>query len=245
MNIYRADLHIHTVLSPCGDLEMSPVNIIARAKKLELDIIGITDHNSTRHCALIKKLGAENGIFVLTGAEVTTKEEVHCLTFFDKTESLEKFQDYLFTHLPAVKNEPSIFGYQVVVDEQENILEEIDSLLITGIDQTIEQVRTIVRKLNGLFIPAHVDRPNHGVISQLGFMPADLNPDAIEIFHKSTKEVFLSMHPEFKEYVLIRNSDAHCIEQIGQKYSSFQLDHLSFGEISMAFRKQRGREVFF
>jgi PHP family Zn ribbon phosphoesterase len=243
MNIYRADLHIHTVLSPCGDLEMSPVNVVARAKELRLDIIGITDHNTTRHCALTKKLGAENGIFVLTGAEVTTKEEVHCLTFFDKTESLEKFQEYLTAHLPFIKNEPSIFGYQVVVDEQENILEEIDSLLIASIDQSIEQVRAKVKELEGLFIPAHVDRPSYGILGQLGFMPGDLNPDAIEIFHKSSREVFLSMHPEFNKYVLIRNSDAHYIEQIGQAYSSFLLDHVSFGEISMAFRKEQGREV--
>jgi len=243
MNIYRADLHIHTVLSPCGDLEMSPGNIIAKAKELKLDIIGITDHNTTRHCALTSKLGAANGIFVLMGAEVTTKEEVHCLTFFDNTESLEEFQEYLSAHLPFVKNNPSIFGYQVVVDEQENIIDEINPLLIVGLDQSIGQVKAKVHELHGLFIPAHVDRQRHGVISQLGFMPDDLCPDAVEIYGKGSKDVFLSMHPEFNNYVLVRNSDAHFPEHIGQRYSSFLLDHPSFNEIKKAFRREQGREV--
>lgn len=243
MQSYRADLHIHTVLSPCGDLEMSPRNIIAKAKELKLDIIGITDHNTTRHCDLTRRLGESNGIFVMMGAEVTTREEVHCLTFFEKTESLDEFQEYLSEHLPFVQNKPSIFGYQVVVDEDENIIDEIDSLLIVGINQSIEKVRAKVRELNGLFIPAHVDRERHGVLSQLGFMPRDLKPDAIEFYRANTREVFLNTHPEFSKYVLIRNSDAHLPEYIGSRYSTFTLDYPSFNEISMAFRNEQGRKV--
>lgn len=243
MKTYRADLHIHTVLSPCGDLEMSPRNIIARARELKLDIIGITDHNTTRHCALTQKLGESNGIFVLMGAEVTTREEVHCLTFFENTESLAEFQKYLSEHLPFVRNNPSIFGYQVVIDENENIIDEIDSLLIVGLDQSIDQVRAKVQDLNGLFIPAHVDRPRHGVLSQLGFMPDNLSPNAVEIYRSNTREMFLSTHPEFSNYVLIRNSDAHQPEQIGTRHSTFMLDHPSFNEISMAFKNEQGRKV--
>ena len=243
MRSYRADLHIHTVLSPCGDLEMSPRNIIAKAKELKLDIIGITDHNTTRHCDLTRKLGEKNGIFVMMGAEVTTREEVHCLTFFENTESLVEFQEYLSENLPFVQNKPFVFGYQVVVDNEENIIDEIDSLLIVGLDQSIEQVRKKVRELKGLFIPAHVDRPRHGILSQLGFMPDDLCPDAIELYHASTREMLLSTHPEFSKYVLIRNSDAHLPDYIGSRYSTFTLDHPSFREIAMAFRNEQGRKV--
>lgn len=81
MNQYKADLHIHTLLSPCGDLEMSPRNIISAAKQRGLHIIGITDHNSTFQAPLVKELGQEAGLFVLCGAEVTTREEIHCLAF--------------------------------------------------------------------------------------------------------------------------------------------------------------------
>jgi PHP family Zn ribbon phosphoesterase len=243
MKIFRADLHIHTVLSPCGDLEMSPQHIIDAALKKKIDIIGITDHNTTRHCELMRKLGSENSIFVLSGAEVTTKEEVHCLTFFDKTESLKEFQKYLDLHLPFVKNDPNNFGYQVIVDEQENILEEVESLLIVALDQSIEQVREKVNELGGIFIPAHVNKPSNGILSQLGLLPDNLKPDAIEIWGKLNKESFLKNYPEFSPYALIVSSDAHHPEHIGDRITQMQMNHISFEEIAMALRGKEGREV--
>jgi len=243
MKTFRADLHIHTVLSPCGDLEMSPLHIIEAVLNKKIDIIGITDHNTTRHCDLMQKLGSENGIFVLSGAEVTTKEEVHCLTFFDKTESLKEFQKYLDLHLPYVKNDPNNFGYQVIVDEQENILEEVESLLIVALDQSIEQVREKVNELGGIFIPAHVNKPSNGILSQLGLLPENLNPDAIEIWCKMNKESFLKKYPEFSSYAIITSSDAHHPNQIGDRTTQMQLDHISFDEIAMALKGKDGREV--
>jgi PHP family Zn ribbon phosphoesterase len=243
MDLYKADLHIHTVLSPCGSLDMSPGKIIAAASDQKIDIIGITDHNSTKHCNLVKQLGERKGIYVLMGAEVTTREEIHCLVFFENVDLLDEFQQYLYDYLPFVKNDPDYFGYQVVVDEDEQILEEISSLLIVGIDQSIDEVQNKVRQLNGIFIPAHIDRPRNSVFSQLGFMPDNIIPDAIEINGPSKKEDFLIKYPEYKKYSLIKNSDAHSLSQIGQRYSGFRLNHISFREIGLALNNELGREV--
>lgn len=243
MNLYRADMHIHTVLSPCGDLEMSPANIIATAKKRNLDIIGITDHNSTYHCALMQKLGAENGIFIMNGVEITTQEEVHCLAFFEFPDALNEFQNYINHYLPFIQNNPTLFGYQVVLDENEDIIENIESLLIVGLDQSIEEVRGKVRELDGLFIPAHVNRPKFGILSQLGFMPEDLSPDGIEIFGFGNSVEFRVKYPEFNKYQLIISSDAHHPDQIGIGYSTLEIEQLSFKEIAMAIRGANGRKV--
>ena len=70
---FRADMHIHSVLSPCGDIEMSPSAIVAKAKEKGLDIIGLTDHNSTLNADVTRRLGEKAGLHVLMGAEVTTK----------------------------------------------------------------------------------------------------------------------------------------------------------------------------
>ena len=43
--LIRADLHIHTVLSPCAEVEMIPPLIVERALAEHLDLIAITDHN--------------------------------------------------------------------------------------------------------------------------------------------------------------------------------------------------------
>ncbi|HEX3007512.1 MAG TPA: PHP domain-containing protein [Bacteroidales bacterium] len=241
MNYYRADLHIHSVLSPCGDLEMSPVNIIKKAVEQKLDIIGITDHNSTLHGPLIRKLGQRNNIYVLTGAEVTTREEVHCLTFFDNDDQLGEFQEYLETNLPFIKNKPSLFGHQVMVDESDSILKEILPLLIAGINQTLAEVELEVHGLGGLFIPAHVDKKVNSILENLGFFPKDLDVDAIEV--QGNIEDFLMRHPELLKYTLLRNSDAHQINFIGNKFNIFKIEQINFDEIRMALHQQAERRI--
>jgi 3',5'-nucleoside bisphosphate phosphatase len=243
MNKYRADLHIHTVLSPCGSLDMSPVKIIEKAHKKGLDIIGITDHNSTRHCKLISKLAEPSGIFVLMGAEVTTREEVHCLSFFENDDQLSDFQNYLELHLPPVPNNTEKFGYQVVVDENEQILEEIEFLLISALDQSIEQVEQKVHSLGGIFIPAHIDRPSYSIISQLGFIPSDLLIDGIEISANCKVESIFPFLGKRKDLALLRNSDAHYEDQIGKVFTTFEMEHRSFAEIRLALHGFQGRKV--
>ncbi len=244
MNRYRADLHVHTVLSPCGDLDMSPVNIVDIAARKGIDILGITDHNSTKHGALIKKMAEQEGIFVLCGAEVTTKEEIHCLAFFEKNETLELFQEYLDKHLADVKNKPEIFGYQIVVDEAEQIVEEVDRLLISALNQTIDEVEAKVHSLGGLFIPAHIDRPAYSLFSQLGFMPPGLKVDALEVSKQSSPEKLVQQYPDLADYPFIQSSDAHFPEQLGTRMCAFQMHTRSFAEIGKALKGEEGRKVW-
>ncbi|MEI6060427.1 MAG: PHP domain-containing protein [Bacteroidota bacterium] len=243
MNKYRADLHIHTVLSPCGDLEMSPVKIVKRAREKGLDIIGITDHNTTRHCQLISKLAEPAGIFVLMGAEVTTREEVHCLTFFENDDLLAEFQVYLEKHLPHTMNNIEKFGYQLVVDEEEQIIDEIEFLLLSALDQSIEQVEKKVHSLGGIFIPAHIDRPSYSIISQLGFIPADLMIDGIEISANCKVQSLIPFLGTESERTILRDSDAHYEENIGNAFSTFEMEHRTFNEVKLALHGAQGRKV--
>jgi PHP family Zn ribbon phosphoesterase len=242
MPVFSADLHIHTVLSPCGDLDMSPVNIVKRAKELQLDIIGITDHNSTRHCPLIQQLAAKEGIFVLCGAEVTTLEEAHCLCFMPDLERLDKLQSYFDLYLMDFMNDVNKFGYQVQVDEEETIVYEEPKLLIQSINRNINQVEEFTHSLGGLFIPAHINRPAFSLISQLGFIPDDLNYDALEIY-RMTDENFCNTYNYRKDTTLIRNSDAHQLNRIGAERNFFNIEELNFQEIKLALLKQQGSFV--
>ena len=153
----RADLHVHTVLSPCGDIEMTPSFIIARAKERGISVVGIADHNSTLQCAEIKRIGEREGVFVLTGAEITTKEEVHVLAFVDGDENLSKLQGFLEENLPKIENNVDFFGYQLIVNEEEEVLGEVEYLLISAIDKSINEIEEFVHSLGGIFIPAHID----------------------------------------------------------------------------------------
>jgi len=243
MNSYRADLHIHTVLSPCGDLEMSPGNIVAKAAEKGLDIIAVCDHNHTGHARLTRELGTGKGIWVIYGAEINTREEVHCLTFFDTDEQLLTFQEELERNLTKISNDTSLLGHQLIVDEQEQIVQEINHSLYPGLRWSIEEAASVVHKLGGLFVPAHVDRFMNGLYAQLGFFPEELEADAIEISRRNSPLRVVKEHPELSAYALIQNSDAHYIDDIGRAGNSYLMKSRNFEEFGLALRREKGRSV--
>lgn len=243
MKSFRTDLHIHTVLSPCGDLEMSPVNIVSLAIRHGLDIIGITDHNSTKQCQAVWKLGQKVGLTVVPGCEITSREEVHSLALFENFEELAAFQEYLDRHLTMIQNNADIFGYQVVVDENEAILEEIDHYLGTSLDVSLEEVEQKVHELRGIFIPAHIDRPRNSLFSQLGFIPSELKVDALQISKQAEEKAVREKYRIKPEVTLVKFSDAHYPGDLGKTYTSFEMENPTFKELRKALLGEDGRRV--
>jgi len=243
MKSFRADLHIHTVLSPCADLEMTPRTIVEKAVKAGLHILGITDHNSTLNAEVVRQVGKEHGILVLMGAEVTTREEVHCLALFDDTEKRVAFQDFLDENSICIPNPDGHFGYQPVVDADENILEMIPHFLTAALKRSIDEISRKVMELDGIFIPAHVNRQMNGLFAQLGFLPPHLHFDALGITGKTISADVRKQYRLNESITLVRNSDAHFPEQIGSSYSVFHIEEASFSEVRMALSCQNGRSV--
>jgi 3',5'-nucleoside bisphosphate phosphatase len=243
MRWYKADMHLHTVLSPCADLDMSPAKIIQQAVRKKLDIIAVTDHNSTRQCRLTCQIGERYGITVLAGAELNTKEEIHCLAFFENTDKADLFQRVIDRNLGMIINKPGVFGHQLIVDEDENILEEENRLLSASLHLGIEELADVVHQLDGIFIPAHVNRQYNGIYSQLGFIPSGLNAEALEITRNHRYAGFLEEHPEICRYCLVTNSDAHSLEQIGVSVTGYYMERPVFEEIRLALKGENGRKV--
>ena len=232
-------MHIHSVLSPCGDIEMSPCAIVARAKERGMDIIGLTDHNSTRNADVTRRVGEQVGLHVLMGAEVTTKEEVHCLCFMPTTEKLIEFQAFLDSRVVFYPNDVDRFGYQLVVDEEENVLDQVPHLLINALDLPILELQQKVYAMGGIFIPAHIDRPSYSLSSQLGFVPDKLKVHAMELsWHcKASGYKFLDDCPWFSDFNFIQSSDAHFVEDIGKIYSVLEMPSFSFDNFKDALRQ--------
>ncbi len=243
MKWFRADLHIHSVLSPCGDLDMSPARIIEEAEKQKLDIIGISDHNSTLHAEVMIELGKKKGITVFPGVEVNTREEIHCLTFFENIEYTKRFQEFLENNMPGIKNNAEKFGHQLVVNEKEEILDEVQDFLIAGIMASIDEVEKEAHRLNGVFIPAHVDRQMNGIFAQIGFLPPDLPIDAIEISSRVSQEEMLQKKDELKSHQLITNSDAHYPNQIGTAYTDYYMEAPTFIEWVKTLKREGDRKI--
>lgn len=243
MRTFRTDLHIHTVLSPCGGLEMSPANIVSMAVKNGLDIVGITDHNSTKQCELVWKLAQKTDLTVFPGCEMTSREEVHCLGLFEDFDALRVFQDYLDRHLTVIPHNAPIFGYQVVVDEEENILEELDYYLGASLNVSIEEVEQKVHELSGIFIPAHVDRPRNSLFSQLGFIPPELKVDALQISKLADEKNIREKYRIGPDLTIVKFSDAHFPDDLGKTYTNFEMESPTFSEIRMALHEGDGRMV--
>ena len=244
MQKYRVDLHIHTTLSPCGSLEMSPETIIRKAKEQNIDLIGITDHNSMRQCNEIVALGKENGLAVLKGVEISSFEEVHCLAFFENDDEQNEFQKYLDEKLPNYPNHPLKFGDQVWVNRNNEIIGEEKRYLVSGLNASIGDIAAKIKEHNGIFIPAHIDRSMFSMTSQLGFIDATLPFDALELSKNCDCRSFLNRHPVVKQYTVISSSDAHFPEMIGNSPSIFEMESLSFAEIKLALRGIDGRRAY-
>lgn len=222
---------------------MSPVNIIRKAAELKLDIIAITDHNSTLHCRLTQEIGAKYGITVIAGAEINTSEEIHCLTFFENADKADAFQVYIDENLMYIENKPEIFGYQYIVDEEENILGEESRVLGAALKKGIDEISHFVNRMGGLFVPAHINRKHNGLYNQLGFLPQNAHFDALEVARLPEFRNFLSEHPETSGYTMISNSDSHHPERMGVVFTEYYLENPSFREIALALRNQEGRTV--
>ena len=233
---FKADLHIHTVLSPCGSLDMSPVNIINKARQRGIAIIGITDHNATKQCKVVQNIGKKHNITVLAGAEVTSKEEVHSLAFFETDEKLKSFQNYLDNTLPDIENKPDSFGYQVVVNEDEIIEQQEETLLISALNVNMDEIAEKVYELQGIFIPAHIDRMQNSVYSQLGMLPPDLQADGLEISRHISASGIKEKYPETQRFNILQNSDAHYPDNIGEVYTTFYLEKPAFSDIKHALK---------
>ena len=240
---FKADLHLHTVLSPCGDLEMSPSAIVDRALERGLDMISISDHNTTRQVKVCQKIGRERGLFVLGGVEVTSQEEAHCLCFFETDAQLDEFQSFLDAHLPPIPNDEDRFGYQLIVDENDEITGEEPYHLLNAIDVDIDGLYDEVHRIGGLFVPAHVNKSSTSLMSQLGFVPPDLRADGLEINKFTTRDDFVKKFAYLKRFNFITDSDAHFIPDVGSVYNVIHMEHRSFAEFAMALRGEEGRWI--
>ena len=208
MKIY-CDLHIHSCLSPCGDMLMTPNNIVGMAFIKQLDAIAVCDHNTAENLPAVKEVADMMGVTLLPGMELTTREEAHMLAYFPDVDSALRFSRAVHEHLPPIKNRPEFFGRQVRMDAQDEEVGEEDTLLISALDWSFEECEKQIHQYGGLCVPAHINRGANGVLNALGFLPDGVQYDALEVSDS------VAMPPiDISGYRTLRSSDAHYLENI-------------------------------
>lgn len=210
------DLHIHSCLSPCGDEDMTPANIVNMAKLLGLDVIAVTDHNSCKNCPAVYNYGQKNNLIVIPGMELCTMEEVHVLCFFSGLDNAMAFDAYVHDHLMKILNNDKVFGKQEIYNEEDEKIGEEPYLLINATDITFDNLDKLMEEYDGVYIPAHVDKSSTSLISNLGFVPPDADFKCAEVKDAGKLKDLRLKHPYFDKCNIIFDSDAHSLREINE-----------------------------
>lgn len=239
MKMYKTDLHIHTCLSPCADLDMSPKYIIKEAKEKGIDIVGICDHNSGENVPAVRghARNQDGEVYIIGGMEITSNEEVHILAFFDDEEKLFSMQKIVYDNLHGINNEKR-FGEQVLVNENDEVMGFNRKLLIGTTELALEDIVNLIHQLGGLAIASHIDRETYSIIHQLGFIPQNIKLDAIEVSSVEKIKDFTDI-----SLPIITSSDAHTVKNIGRSFTWFFMEEPNLQEIKKSFLGTGGRKV--
>jgi PHP family Zn ribbon phosphoesterase len=240
---FRADLHIHSCLSPCGELSIYPRKIVKRALEEGLEIIAITDHNTAENAAAVLRAAEGTGLTVFPGMELTSEEEVHILGLFENMEAVLPVQDEIFRKLPeAAENDPLIKD-QVIVNQDDEVTGFSRRFLIAAAALSIFEIVDLIHRNDGLALASHIDRESFSLFSQLGFLPADLPLDGLEISPNMTVPQARTAYASCAHLPIVRFSDAHQPGDIGRPFTEFLLAAPALNEIRMALRGREGRKV--
>lgn len=221
---------------------MHPSAVVEEALSRGLDIIAISDHNSSENVCYVMEAARGKTLTIIPGMEVTTREEVHVLSLFDSLAKLREFQEYVYANLEG-KNDEDVFGIQAIVNELGEVEGFNEHMLIGATKISIEDLAERVHGYGGLVIPAHIDRQSFSIIGQLGFVPPDVPFDALEISWRLGIAKGRERFPELSRYPFVTSSDAHFIRDIAQACTIMYLEEPSLGEIRKALRKEDGRYI--
>lgn len=236
MTVYRADLHVHTVLSPCAEVEMIPPLIVQRAEEAGLDMVAVTDHNSAENVAAVVEAADHSSLKIIPGIECESLEGVHLVCLFDEIEQALSMQDLIYDALPDLPNRAETFGAQFVVDSSGEFVRYNDRLLLVPTEMTIEQICESASCSDGVVIAAHVDRPSYGIYGVLGFIPESPRFDAVEISRHLSLEEAIARHPDLACRAVLQSSDAHRLAELGSCPVELDLPHRTVRDLREALR---------
>lgn len=231
MRRYRYDLHTHSCLSPCGDNDMTPNNLVNMAALLGCEILAVTDHNTCRNAPAAVRVGEAAGVLVIPGMELCTAEEAHVVCLFEAVEAALAFDEYVAAHTMHIPNRPEIFGEQLILNERDEEIGRIDRLLITATEISVNDVQALVASYGGVAFPAHVDKDAYSVTAALGAIPPEAGFRAAELSGGADRAAVLRLYPELQDMILLRDSDAHYLHLMQENMARVELPARTAGAL--------------
>lgn len=221
------DFHIHSCLSPCGDADMTPNNIVNMAKLKRLDVIALTDHNASGNCAATMKVGEREGLLVLPGMELCTSEDIHVVCLFSELDGALAFEEEVRAGMPKIKNKSEIFGEQLFLDDMDNIIKNEEILLLSAAGIGVDDAAGLCHKYGGTAFPAHADKMSNGIIAILGAIPPEAGFCCAELSPNCNRNEFIRANPSLNGLGILCDSDAHYLGDISEKENILPIDKLN------------------
>lgn len=243
MKKWLADLHVHTLLSPCAEIEMTPHHIVMKAAETGVNLLAVTDHNASANIAAAIEAGKRYGVKVLPGMEVQCKEEAHIIVLFDELEQMECWQQIVDSKMLPLRNDHNRFGAQFIVDADDNFVAEEHRMLLASLQLEADEIIDYCNNLGGICIAAHIDRPSYSLLGQLGFLTEAMALTAVEISPIGLEELTKKcLKPLVGGLPYLTSSDAHRMTEflVGPK-TAFYLETPTVAEIKLALRGEKGR----
>jgi predicted metal-dependent phosphoesterase TrpH len=223
---FSADLHIHSALSPCAEDKMRPLEVLNKIISLGIDVFSITDHNSVFNNLAFSVFAKERKILFVPGIEVQSSEEIHLLGYFPEVHMLERF--FLVSVktgvMKGMKNDPKRFGRQVKINTKGEVIGEEEEMLSMPLDLSLDELVNSIHLHGGIAVAAHIDR-GFSVISHLGFIPATLKLDAVEVSDVNKIEDIRSNYLADREINVISSSDSHYLDMMKKPKMKLWLDN--------------------
>jgi len=195
---------------------MTVNNIVNMAVLKGLDLIALTDHNSSKNCPAFLEAAKAAGIRALPGMEINTMEEVHAVCLFKDLEHAMAFDEYVYSTIPPVKNKPDIFGQQLICSAEDEIVGEVEKLLITASGISFSELPYLMKQYEGVWFPSHIDRSSYSMLANFGMVPEDADFPFYEVYHTGWYHDLMEKHPELRELPWLHNSDAHYLWDISE-----------------------------
>jgi len=224
MSTYYYDLHIHSCLSPCADDDMTPNNIAGMGAICGLQIMALTDHNTTKNCPAFFEAAQRQGIIPIAGMELTTAEDIHMVCLFETLEEATAFDKEVENARLPFPNRPDIFGDQMIMNGNDEVIGIEPDFLPNATTLSIEQAAALCVAHGGVCYPAHIDRPANGIISTLGVFPDDPPFGIAELHELEKAEELTAAYGNLKDKWFVSGSDAHYLWDIRERYSAMELE---------------------
>lgn len=216
------DFHIHSCLSPCGDMDMTPNNIVNMALLKGLDAIAITDHNCAANAEAVLR-AAEGKLVALPGMEVESCEEVHMVCLFAELKQCREMEREVQANLFHIQNNVEIYGEQTVLDEFDELRGSVEQLLVVATNLSVYDIVKRTHELGGVCIAAHIDKSAYSILSNLGMLPDDLELDAVELSKRGDFEALAAVHGNLRGMRVLHSSDAHYLADISERVHVLEL----------------------